>query len=219
MTTLLSIRSSLFNGQGQSSALADRFIAGWRARQPAGRVATRDLANNPVPHLSPARFQAFVTPEAERTPEQQAFVDFSDALIDELQRADVVVLAIPMYNFTVPSVLHAYFDHLARAGVTFRYTAEGAEGLVKGKRAVVFITSGGLHGEDHSLPRFVRQFLELIGIVDVQFVHAEGLAVSEELKANGLAAAEGRIEHLLGAVTAGPAAVRRAEGAVTMAPG
>ncbi len=201
MTTLLSIRSSLFNGHGQSSVLAQRFIEGWRAQTADGSVVSRDLAKDPVPHLSPARLQAFMTPAEERSAEQQDTVDFSDALIGELKGADVVVLAIPMYNFNVPSVLHAYFDHIARAGVTFRYTAEGSEGLVKGKRAYVFIASGGLHGEDHSLPRFVRQFLELIGIVDVQFIHAEGLAVSEELKAKGLAAAEGRIEALLEAVS------------------
>ena len=93
-----------------------------------------------MPHLDGERFGAFVTDAAARTEAQNEVIAFSDALIDELRRADVIVLGLPMYNFGIPSTLKAYFDHIARAGVTFRYTADGPEGLLKGKKAVVFAT-------------------------------------------------------------------------------
>src|SRR4029453_5111466 len=122
MNTLLLVQTSLYGAQGQSSQLAERFVADWRKRNPGGRVIVRDLAEAPVPHLTAERFQAFATAPEDRTPEQQAAVAYSDALIDELRSADTVVIGAPMYNFSVPSTLRAYFDHIARAGVTFRYT-------------------------------------------------------------------------------------------------
>ena len=138
MKTLLQIKSSIFSDGGQSSVLADRFVAAWRAANPQGKVVVRNLALDPVPHLDAARLGAFVSKAEERSAEQQAVLDYSDVLIDELRNADVVVLGVPMYNFGVPSSLKAYFDHVARAGVTFRYTASGPEGLLTGKRVVVF---------------------------------------------------------------------------------
>src|SRR6266852_3145646 len=117
MKTLLQIQSSIFSNGGQSSQLAGRFIAAWRASNPRGKVIVRDLAAEPVPHLDAARFSAFLSKPEERTPEQQAVIDYSDTLIDELRRADVIVIGLPMYNFGLPSTLKAYFDHVARAGV------------------------------------------------------------------------------------------------------
>jgi FMN-dependent NADH-azoreductase len=92
-----------------------------------------------------------------------------------------------MYNFSVPSTLRAYFDHIARAGVTFRYTAEGPQGLLQGKQAYVFITRGSIFSptNDTQTP-YLRQFLGFIGITDVQVVHAEGLAISEESREKSL---------------------------------
>lgn len=196
MAKLLKIQTSLFQNDGQSSQLAEQFASRWLARNPGGRVVSRDLAAGPVPHLDLARFQAFLTAAEERTPEQQQVVAYSDALIEEIASADVLVLGIPMYNFSVPSTLRAYFDHIARAGVTFRYTPEGPEGLLKGKKAYVFITRGGFYGEDHSQTAFVRQFLGFIGINDVEIVHAEGLAINEDSKEKSLAGARGKIEAL-----------------------
>ena len=125
MKTLLQINTSIFSDGGQSSRLAERFVAGWREANPGGQVVVHDLAKEPVPHIDAGRFGAFLAKPAERTSEQQRVVDYSDALIDELKRADVIVLGLPMYNFGVPSTLKAYFDHVARAGVTFRYTETG----------------------------------------------------------------------------------------------
>ena len=164
MKTLLKIQSSLFNGQGQSSALARRVADHWLEHHPDGRVITRDLGQDPVPHLDLERFQALTTAPEVRSDAQREVVAYSDGLIAELKSADVIVLAVPMYNFTVPSALHAYFDHVARAGETFRYTEKGPEGLVTGKKAYVVVTRGGVYGEDHSQTRFIQQFLGFIGI-------------------------------------------------------
>jgi FMN-dependent NADH-azoreductase len=199
MATLLKIQSSLFNGKGQSSALAGQFAERWLSQHPGGKVITRDLAADPVPHLDLESFQAFITAPDERTPEQQQAVEYSDALIGELKSADVIVLAVPMYNFSVPSVLRSYFDHIARAGITFRYTANGPEGLIQGKKAYVFITRGGVYGEDHSQTLYLRQFLGFIGITDVEIIHAEGLAMNENAKLKSLSEAQGKINQLLAA--------------------
>ncbi|SHE57198.1 FMN-dependent NADH-azoreductase [Microbulbifer donghaiensis] len=196
MAKLLKIQTSMFQNDGQSSQLAEQYTKNWQARNPDGQVISRDLAAEPVPHLDLGRFQSFITAAEERTAEQKAVVSYSDALIEEIASADVLVLGIPMYNFSVPSTLRAYFDHIARAGVTFQYTPEGPEGLLKGKKAVVFITRGGYYGEDHSQTAFVRQFLGFIGITDVEVVHAEGLAVSDEAKDHALNAAQARIAEL-----------------------
>jgi FMN-dependent NADH-azoreductase len=196
VNTLLLVRTSLYGEQGQSSQLADRFVADWRRRNPRGHVIVRDLAADPVPHLTAERFQAFATAPADRTPGQQAAVEYSDALIDELRSADTIVLAVPMYNFSVPSTLRAYFDHVARAGVTFRYTSNGPEGLLAGRRVYVFVARGGVYSEgvDTQTP-YLRQFLGFIGL-QPEFVFAEGLALGEESRQQSLTAARERVAGL-----------------------
>ena len=193
---LLKIQASLFQNDGQSSLLTSEFAQNWLAANPGGEIIVRDLARNPVPHLDLERFQAFNSDPASRTPAQQAVVDFSDTLIDEIRSADVLVFGVPMYNFSVPSSLHAYFDHVARAGVTFEYTAEGPKGLLTGKKAYVVITRGGFYGEDHAQTNFIRQFLGFIGIQDVEFVHAEGLAVGDEAREQALSSARAQLAQL-----------------------
>src|SRR5262245_23311266 len=116
---LLQLNSSLYSGNGQSTRLANELVARWRADNPGGVVTVRDLAREPVPHLTAERFQAFITRPEQRTPAERAVAAESDALITELVRADVIVLGLPMYNFGVPSTLKSYFDHVARAGMTF----------------------------------------------------------------------------------------------------
>jgi FMN-dependent NADH-azoreductase len=198
MTTLLQLNASLFAEHGQSSQLAERFVGEWRARRPDTTVIHRDLASNPVPHLNGARFSAFTTAAEQRTPEQQAVVAESDALINELRRADVIVLGLPMYNFGVPSQLKAYFDHIARSGETFRYTATGPEGLLTGKKAYVFAARGGDYQGTpaDTQTAYVCDFLRFIGIADVDFVYAEGLAISPERKTEALAQANDTIARL-----------------------
>ncbi len=199
MATLLKINSSLYGEAGQSSQLADRFVQIWRKQQPSGHVIARDLGKQPVPHLSAERFQAFITQPEERNTEQLAVAAESDALINELKQADVIVLGLPMYNFGVPSQLKAYFDHIARAGLTFRYTAKGPEGLLKGKKAYVFATRGGQYAGTplDTETQYVRDFFAFLGITDVEFVYAESLAISAESKQASLVQAQDALQRLL----------------------
>lgn len=198
MKTLLQIQSSIFLNGGQSSQLAERFVARWRASNPGGKVIVRDLAAQPLPHLDAARFGAYLAKPDERTPAQQAAVDESDALIDELKRADVVVLGLPTYNFGLPSTLKAYFDHIGRAGVTFKYTEKGPVGLLTGKKVYVFAARGGIYAgtPNETQTPYIRTFLSFIGLSDIVFVYAEGLAISEASKASGIARAQAAVDAL-----------------------
>jgi FMN-dependent NADH-azoreductase len=198
MSTILQINTSLFAGDGQSSQLAQRFVDGYRSRHADTQVIVRDLVSEPVPHLDAQRFSAFTTPADARSAEQNAVLTYSDALVDELRRADVVVLGLPMYNFGVPSQLKSYFDHIARAGVTFQYTATGPVGLLTGKKAYVFAARGGLYAGTalDTQTNYVRDFLTFIGISYVEFVYAYGLAMGPEPKAAALAKAHGTIDAL-----------------------
>ena len=189
--TTLQLNTSLFGEGGESTRLASEFVA-----PRGGKVIVRDLAKNPVPHIDAARFGAFLAKPDARTPEQQAVIDYSDALIAELREADTIVIGLPMYNFSVPSTLRAYFDHVARAGVTFKYTDKGPVGLLTGKKAYVFVTRGGVYGDDHIHAKYVRDFLAFIGITDVDFIYAEGLAISPASKEAALAKAREVIARL-----------------------
>ena len=194
MQTILHLNSSIFGDSGQSSRLAGEFIAQF----PDARVIARDLTKQPLPHLDAERFGAFLAKAEARTPAQQQVLAESDALIAELKQADTLVLGLPMYNFGVPSQLKAYFDHIARAGVTFKYTEKGSVGLLTGKKAYVFAARGGLY---QGTPRdtqtaYVRDFLAFLGITDVQFVYAEGLAISEASKTESVAKARGVLRDL-----------------------
>jgi FMN-dependent NADH-azoreductase len=197
---LLQINTSLFSNDGQSSRLAADFVAARQSVDPDLEVVVRDLAREPIPHLTAERFQAFVARQEARTAAQRAIVAESDVLIDELKAADVVVLGLPMYNFGVPSQLKAYFDHVARAGVTFRYAEQGPVGLLTGKKAYVLATRGGSYaGTPRDLETgYVRQFLGFIGITDVEFVYAEGLAINEASRQASLARAANSIARLNG---------------------
>jgi FMN-dependent NADH-azoreductase len=198
MRNLLQINTSLFSAEGQSSRLAATFVEAWRARHPEDRVVLRDLAAEPVPPLDAERFRAFGTPPAERSEAQRAAVAQSDALIAELEAAGVIVLGLPMYNFGVPSTLKAYFDHVARAGVTFRYTADGPQGLLGGKKAYVLAARGGRYAGTpmDTQSDFVRQFLGFLGIRDVEFIYAEGLAMGEAHRDGALSHAGECIQQL-----------------------
>jgi FMN-dependent NADH-azoreductase len=189
--TTLQLNTSLFGQGGQSTTLANEFVA-----RRGGKAIVRDLASNPVPHLDAERFGAFLAKPEARTPEQQAVVNYSDALIAELREADTIVIGLPMYNFSVPSTLRAYFDHVARAGVTFQYTEKGPIGLLTGKKAYVFVTRGGVYGDEHIHTKYVRDFLAFIGITDVEFIYAEGLAISPASKDAALAKAREVIARL-----------------------
>lgn len=191
MITLLHIKASLFADQGQSSQLSDAYVAAWRERHTDGQVITRDFARQPMPHLDGETFRAFLTPPTQRNAEQRTAVDHSDSLIAELALADVVVIGLPMYNLGMPSMLKAWFDHVMRAGKTFRYAEAGPQGLLQGKKALVFATRGGRYAGTTGdvQTQYVRNLLAFIGITDVEFVYAEGLSMGDASKAAGLAQA------------------------------
>ncbi len=199
MTTLLQINASINNGNGQSSQLANHFVATFQKRYPEAEVIVRDVAAaEPVPHLDAERFGAFITETDVRSAAQHAVVAYSDTLINELKRADVIVLGLPMYNFGVPSQLKAYFDHIARAGVTFKYGDKGPVGLLTGKKVYVFAARGGAYAGTpmDTQTSYVRDFLRFIGMTEVEFIYAEGLAISPQSKATSLAKAAAEIARL-----------------------
>jgi FMN-dependent NADH-azoreductase len=198
MRNILLIHSSIFGKQSQSLALAREFLT----RFPGASVVERTLTPESIPHLSAETMAAMVTPEAQRTERQNEVVALSDTLIAEVEAADTIVLAVPMYNFSIPSTLKAWIDHVARAGRTFRYTAGGPEGLLKGKKVLVVTARGGVYSEgpaaafDFQEP-YLRTVLGFLGLSDVTFVHLEGLKISPEAAASGLARARARIETLV----------------------
>ncbi|BBA33043.1 FMN-dependent NADH-azoreductase [Methylocaldum marinum] len=198
MKTLLQLNTSLFSEQGQSTRLAQRFVEIWRTLNSENSVIVRDLAKDPAPHLTAERFQAFLAPAEERSTEQQAVVAYSDGLIDELRRADVIVLGLPMYNFGVPSTLKAYFDHVARVDVTFRYAENGPVGLLADKPVYVLATRGGAYRgtSKDTQTLYVQDFFNFLGISDIRFVYAEGLNLGPERQHASLAEAEAQIGRL-----------------------
>jgi FMN-dependent NADH-azoreductase len=199
MTTLLQINASINDDNGQSSQLANQFVAAFRTRHLEPKIVVRNIAAaDPVPHLNAERFGAFITKPEERTEAQHAVVAYSDALINELKQADVIVLGLPMYNFGVPSQLKAYFDHIARAGATFKYTETGPLGLLTGKKVYVFAARGGLYAGTpmDTQTSYVRDFLRFLGMADVDFIYAEGLAISPQSKETSLAKAVAEIARL-----------------------
>ncbi len=195
---VLQINSSIFTDGGQSTRLATDFVERWTQNHPDSQVTVRDFAAEEVPHLSAETFQAFLAKPEERNADQQAAVDYSDRLIAELHAADVVVLGLPMYNFGVPSQLKAYFDHVARAGITFKYTENGPVGLL-GKQKVYVLAARG--GKYQGTPRdtqtkYVTDFFNFLGITDVEFIYAEGLNMGDTPREQALSDAHKVIDQI-----------------------
>jgi len=192
---ILQINASARREGANSTRVADAITARLRAADPGASLTLRDLAATPQPVLDEAALGALFTPAAQRTPEQAARVALDDALIAEVQAADVIVLGVPMYNFGVPAQLKHWIDAIARNGVTFRYTANGPEGLLGGKKAYIGLARGGRYrgtDTDSQVP-YLRTILGFLGIVDVTFVYAEGLNMGEDAARQGFAEAEAQI--------------------------
>jgi len=191
---------SVHDDQGSfSTRLANELSTGLLAANPDARLTVRDLSTQPHPVLDEAALQALFTPAADRSPEQAARVALDDALIAEVQAADVVVLGVPMVNFGITAQLKNWIDAICRARVTFQYTAEGPEGLLKGKRVYVVLTRGGLYRDqptDHQVP-YLQQVLGFVGLTDVTWIYAEGLAMGPEAEAKALREAREQIAQTL----------------------
>jgi FMN-dependent NADH-azoreductase len=197
MSKVLVLKSSILAGYSQSSQLADFYIE--QAKAQGKEVTVRDLAAKPIPVLDGELVGAMRPSDTPLSPRQQEALDLSDELIAELQAHDEVVIAAPMYNFNIPTQLKNYFDLIARAGVTFRYTEAGPEGLVKGKTAVVISSRGGIHKDTPTdlLTPYVKLFLGFIGITDVEFVFAEGIAYGPEVASKATAEAKDAIKQIV----------------------
>lgn len=196
---ILQINSSARATQSHSSRLAAAIVERLRAQHNDIQLVLRDLGHAPHPELGEDALQALFTPAADRTPVQAARVALDDATIAQVQAADVLVLGVPMYNFGVPAQLKNWIDAIARAGVTFRYTANGPEGLLKGKKVYVALTRGGLYRNtpaDTQVP-YLRTVLGFLGLTDVEFVYAEGLAMGAESEQAALASARQQINELV----------------------
>ncbi|HKT92374.1 MAG TPA: NAD(P)H-dependent oxidoreductase [Paraburkholderia sp.] len=191
MTTILQINSAARSQGAQSTLLVNELTAKLQQANPGAQVVTRNLQADPLPHLDDAVLGAFFTPAEQRSPEQQAIAARSEALIAELQAADVIVIGAPMYNFGVSSQLKTYFDWIARAGITFRYTANGPEGLVNGKKVHIVSARGGKYqGTPHdSQTPYLKSFLGFLGMTDVNFIYAEGLNMGPDAANAALAGA------------------------------
>lgn len=204
MSSILVLKSSILGEYSQSGKLVDFFVEQWREAHPEDTFTVRDLANPTLPELDAEVLGSFSGSDNPLTPQQKNALELSNTLIAELKSHDTVIISAPMYNFNISTQLKIYFDLVARAGETFRYTSTGAEGLVTGKKAIVISSRGGIHagGPTDLIKPYLQLFLGFIGITDVEFVLAEGFAYGQE--AADKAAIQGR-ETLAGKI---PSAVR-----------
>jgi FMN-dependent NADH-azoreductase len=196
---ILQINASSRREGANSTRVANSIVDSLKARHPDARLTVRDLAADPHPVLDEAALGALFTPAEQRTPEQAARVALDDALIAEVQAHDVIVLGVPMYNFGNSVQFKTWIDAIARAGVTFRYTASGPEGLVQGKTVYVALARGGVYRDtpnDSQVP-YLKKVLGFLGMTDVRFVYAEGLAMGPEAAAKGFAQAQADLEAAL----------------------
>lgn len=182
MSRILVLKSSILGNYSQSGKLVDFFVEQWRKAHPDDTFTVRDLANPTLPELDGEVIGGFNTGDTPLTQCQKETISLSDELIAELKSHDTVIIGAPMYNFNIPTQLKIYFDLVARAGQTFRYTSEGAEGLVTGKKAIVISSRGGIHANTPTdlITPYLKLFLGFIGITDVEFVLAEGFAYGPE---------------------------------------
>jgi FMN-dependent NADH-azoreductase len=195
MSRVLIIESSARQQDSVSRQLTQTFISQWQTAHPTDHITVRDLAANPVPHLDINLLGGWMKPAEQRTDIEQVSLERSNQLTDELLAADVLVMAAPMYNFAIPSTLKAWLDHVLRAGVTFKYTDTGPQGLLSGKRAYVLTARGGIYAgstADHQEP-YLRQVMAFIGIHDVTFIHAEGMNLGGDFQEKGLSQANAKL--------------------------
>ena len=202
MKQLLVINSSINGDKGHSVQLAQQFLA--QLPQGSFNVDTIDLNKAPLPHLDMSEMAAWMTPSDQRSEQQQQLAAVSDELIARIKAADVIVLGVPMYNFGVPSQLKALLDRVARAGITFKYTEQGAVGLLDDKPVIIFATRGGVYQGttmDSQTP-FLQSFFNFVGLKNLHFVYAEGLNMGADAQQAALAAAKQRLLEIGEAVAA-----------------
>lgn len=197
MTNILLIQSSSNLASSVSRDLAETYVRDYKAAHPDATVTERDLVSSPIPHLGVDLLGGFFGKPEALTEAQKSALALSNTLVDEMMAASLIVIGVPMYNFSIPSALKAWIDHVVRAGRTFHYTAEGPSGVVIGKKAVLFLAAGGVYSSGPYKPydfqeTYLRAILGFIGITDVTVIRAEGLALGEESAAKAKADAHAK---------------------------
>jgi FMN-dependent NADH-azoreductase len=196
---ILQINSSARSSGSESTRMSDKLVAGLLAANAGATLVRRDLASDPHPVIDEATLGALFTPADQRSAAQNARIALDDALIAQVQAADVIVIGAPMYNFGITTQLKAFFDAIARAGVTFRYGANGPEGLLTGKKVYVNLSRGGIHrngASDTQVP-FLGTFLGFLGMTDVSYLYSEGMGMGPDAVAQGQAEANAQIDAVL----------------------
>ncbi|EJM03973.1 acyl carrier protein phosphodiesterase [Pseudomonas sp. GM102] len=197
---LLHIDSSILGDNSASRQLSGEVVKAWQTAEPGVAVTYRDLAADAISHFSATTLVAAGTAAELRNAAQQHEADLSAQTLAEFLAADAVVIAAPMYNFTIPTQLKAWIDRIAVAGQTFRYTEAGPEGLCGGKKIVIVSTSGGLHvgqptGTAHE--DYLKVLFGFLGITDIEFVRAHGLAYGDEVRTKAMSDAQAHISEQL----------------------
>ncbi|HEY8011604.1 MAG TPA: FMN-dependent NADH-azoreductase [Rudaea sp.] len=197
---LLHIDSSVLGTHSASRELSATVVKTWQQRHPGGGVVYRDLAREPLAHFSAEVLGARMNPDAQLSAEQRHDVDAGNRALDEFLAADVIVIGTPMYNFSVPSQLKAWIDRILVAGTTFKYSANGVEGLAKGKKVIVVSARGGFYSAESPMASFdfqesyLRKVFAFAGISDIEFVRAEGLNISPEQRGKSIESAHHAIQ-------------------------
>ncbi len=179
---ILHVIASPRGNESHSIQLGNAIVKGLQEKYPGSVAQTHNLTTTLFPHLEEVHLNSFYTPAESRTPELEEAVKHSDEAIAELFAADIIVIGSPMYNFGIPSALKAWIDHIARAGKTFSYSASGAEGLLKNKKAYLAIATGavfseGLYKEMDFTEKYLTSVLGFLGITDVTTFRVEGVAI------------------------------------------
>jgi FMN-dependent NADH-azoreductase len=203
---ILHIDSSPMGDRSVSRKLTAKVLGELHARFPGSKVTTRDFGTAPLPHVSGPMLGSFFTAPDQRDAAQTELAKQSDQLIAELLSADVIVIGVPMWNFGIPSALKAWIDHVVRVGHTFKYGANGPEGLVPaGKKVIIVSSRGGVYsvGPMQAMDfqeDYLRSVFSFIGLKDVSFVRAEGVAMGEEAAKAAIQAAETQLAATLEAI-------------------
>jgi FMN-dependent NADH-azoreductase len=198
MSQVLLVTSSPRGDASHSTQIARRLVDRLASGDPKSTVVVRDLFKDPLPHIGEDFVIGRDTPPEKRTAAQKIVIARSEELIGELFAADIIVIASGMVNFGVPSTLKTYIDHVVRAGITFRYTANGPEGLLKGKKAFLVHASGGIYSQGPAQAAnfqdtYLKHVLGFIGITDVELITIEGVAYGPEAAQKAVAAATQRV--------------------------
>lgn len=195
---ILQVNSAARTTGANSTQIANSVTARLLAKHPSANVEVLDLAQTPHPALDEPALAALFTPSEQRNVEQHARMEQDNALIAQVQSADILVLGVPMYNFAISSQLKNWIDAIAKAGVTFRYTENGPEGLLKGKKVYVALARGGIYRDtpnDTQVP-YLKMILGFLGMTDIEFIYAEGFAMGAESVEKAFASAESQLNAL-----------------------